>query len=122
MIIHGKVIYPGVVEGEAVKCEKPVVILGDVDAKKGTVEGCGKVKDKILVFPRGAGSTVGSYTIYALRYYNTAPAGIIVENAEPIVVAGSIIAEIPTVDSIDISLIKPGMLVKIEKDRVIIPD
>ncbi len=120
MILRGRVIYPGRVEGKVVKCDRPVVILGDVNERKGYVERCGCIKDKIWVFPRGAGSTVGSYTIYALRYYGNAPRAIILREAEPIVAAGVIMAEIPTVDRIDISKIENGMKIKVDGGRVII--
>ena len=122
MILLGRAIYSGRAEGEAIKCSKPIVILGDINAELGTVEGCGNITNKILVFPRGAGSTVGSYTLYGLRYYGTAPAGIIVEKAEPIVVAGAIIAEIPTVDNININKIKKGMFIKIKDNEIELED
>ncbi len=122
MILVGREIYPGRVQGEIIKCNRPVVILGDIDPMTGNVEECGIVKDKIFVFPRGAGSTVGSYTLYGLKYYGNAPLAMIVEEAEPIVVAGAIIAEIPTVDGIDISKLKTGTKVEIEGNKVIIVD
>ena len=118
MILNGRVIYPGTVKGKVVKCERPVIILGDIDPHTGNVEGCGNITGKIFVFPRGAGSTVGSYTIYALRYYQSAPLAMIVQEAEPIVVAGAIIAEIPTVDKININEINNGEIVKISDDTV----
>ena len=118
MILRGRIIYPGNVEGEVVKCEKPVVILGDVVPERGTVEGCGEIKDKIFVFPRGAGSTVGSYTLYGLRYYNNAPRAMVVGEAEPIVVAGAIIAEIPTVDRVDISRLKTGDYIRLGDGKI----
>ncbi len=118
MRLMGRVIFPGEAMGEVVKCEDPVVILGDIDPEKGVVEGCGNIADKVFVFPRGVGSTVGSYTLYALRYYGNAPKAIIVGEAEPIVVAGAIIAEIPTIDRIDVSKIQNGDIVKIRKNIV----
>ena len=118
MKLKGRIIYGGVVEGEVIKCDRPVVFLGDVNEKTGDVENCGNIKDKIFVFPRGAGSTVGSYTIYGLRYYHTNPRGMILSEAEPIVAAGVIIAEIPTVDMIDIKRIENGDYVRISGDTV----
>ncbi|MCD6370950.1 MAG: DUF126 domain-containing protein [Thermoplasmata archaeon] len=113
MILRGRVIVRGKAEGYVVKCDKPVVILGDINEREGTA--CGKsVVNKIFVFPCGAGSTVGSYTIYGLRYYGNAPAGMILQEAETIVTAGAIIAEIPTVDRIEISKIKEGDYVRME--------
>ena len=122
MILKGRSIFPGNVEGEVVKCDRPLIILGDIDPRRGYVEGCGEIAGKVLVFPRGAGSTVGSYTIYALRYYKKAPLAMVVREAEPIVVAGAIIAEIPTVDGIDINKIRDGDVVKIRGDVVEIPE
>ena len=61
------------ITGEALVTSEPVSFLGGVDPKTGTVceeghELYGKsIKDKILIFPRGKGSTVGSYVIYALK-------------------------------------------------------
>lgn len=122
MILCGRSIYNGKAEGYVLKCPRPIVVLGDVDEKRGYVENCGYTKDKILVFPRGAGSTVGSYTIYGLRYYGTAPKAIILEEAEPIVAVGVIMAEIPTVDMINISDIKNGSHVKVDGNIVEIKD
>ena len=118
MILKGRKIYGGYAEGYVIKCDHPVIFLGDVNEKTGDVENCGNIKDEIFVFPSGAGSTVGSYTIYGLRYYHTNPRGMILSHAEPIVATGVIIAEIPTVDLIDIEKIKNGDFVKI-KDEIV---
>ena len=113
MKLIGRAIVYGDVEGYAIKCDHPVVILGDVNEKEGTV--CGKnITGKIFVFPKGVGSTVGSYTIYGLRYYDKAPLAMVLEEAETIVAAGAIIADIPTVDSVEISLIQDGDYLKIK--------
>ena len=117
MILRGRSIVGGIARGKVVKIEKPVVILGDVNEREGTVLGR-PIKGKILVFPRGAGSTVGSYTLYGLKYYNKSPAGMILEEAETIVAAGAIIADIVTVDQIDISKINDGDIVEIRHNEV----
>src|SRR5208337_190608 len=72
------------------------------------------VRGKILVFPTGKGSTVGSYTLYRMKKNGTAPAGIINRECETVVAVGAIISEIPAVDKIDISKIKTGDTVNIE--------
>ena len=67
--MKGRTIYPGKVEGEAIVSKDPIGFYGGIDASTGIViekghELEGKcVKDKILVFPNGKGSTVGSYLI-----------------------------------------------------------
>ena len=113
MTLKGRSIVNGFVEGEVVKFDKPLVILSDIDEKRGQILGR-DIKDKIVVFPWGAGSTVGSYTIYGLKYYNNLPKAFILKRAETIVAAGAIIANIPTVDKIEISKIKDGDYVLIK--------
>ncbi len=76
------------------------------------------VKGKILVFPTGKGSTVGSYTLYRMKKNGAAPAGMINRECETVVAVGVIISEIPCVDKIDISKIKTGDKVNIENDSV----
>lgn len=59
------------------------------------------IKGKVLVFPHGKGSTVGSYVLYQLKKNGTAPAAIINLETEPIVAVGAIISEIPLVDMLE---------------------
>ena len=119
MILEGRSIFDGIAEGEVVKFNKPVVILGDVDEKGGTILRR-DVRGKIVVFPRGAGSTVGSYTLYGLRYYGNSPAAFVLEEAETIVAVGVIMAEIPTVDKILIDKIRDGQRIRVEGNKVIL--
>src|SRR5659263_329004 len=55
------------------------------------------IKGKVLVFPGGKGSTVGSYSIYQLKKNNAAPLAMINIRTEPIVAVGAIISDIPLV-------------------------
>ena len=120
--MNGRVIYPGDVEGKALVSKSPVGFYGGVDAKTGMViekghELEGKcVKDSILVFPNGKGSTVGSYVIYGLKMNGVAPKAIINKETETIVAAGVILAGIPCVDRIDTDRIKNEDFVEIKKD------
>lgn len=72
------------------------------------------VKGKVLCFPHGRGSTVGSYVLYSLAKKGLGPKAIVNEAADPVVVAGAIIAEIPMVDGVDISLIRTGDEVEVD--------
>ncbi|MEM2098712.1 MAG: DUF126 domain-containing protein [Candidatus Bathyarchaeia archaeon] len=126
MELKGRIIYKGASEGEALVTFQPISFYGGVDPNTGEViekghELQGKtVKDKMLVFPTGKGSTVGSYTLYRMKKNGTAPAGIITKECETVVAVGAIISEIPCVDKIDISLIKTGNHVRIIGDIVIV--
>ena len=121
--MKGRMISPGKVEGEAIVSPDPIGFYGGIDAKTGIViekdhplEGqC--VTDKILVFPCGKGSTVGSYVIYGLKKNNVAPKGIINKETETIVATGVILAGIPCVDQIDIEKIQDGDIVLLDADN-----
>lgn len=122
--MKGRIIFKGKAKGEALVTSQPVSFYGGVDPESGILvekehELEGKnLKDKILVFPNGKGSTVGSYTIYRMKKNNLAPAGIINKECETIVAVGAIISEIPCVDKVDISKIKNGNIIEIDKNIV----
>ena len=124
MELKGRIIFKGVAEGDALVTNQPISFYGGVDPNTGEViekghELQGKsVKGKILVFPNGKGSTVGSYTLYRMKKNGTAPAGMINKECETIVAVGAIISEIPCVDKIDISSIKTNDRVKIVSDTI----
>ena len=126
MELKGRIISKGKGEGKALTTVQPISFYGGVDPNTGEViekghELYGKtVKDMILVFPNGTGSTVGSYTLYRMKKNGTDPAGIINKECETVVAVGAIISEIPCVDKIDISQIKMGDTIRIENDVVII--
>jgi len=124
--MKGRIISPGKTEGEAIVSHEPIGFYGGIDIKTGIViekdhplEGK-KVTDKILVFPNGKGSTVGSYVIYGLKKNNKAPLGIINKETETIVATGVILAGIPCVDQIDIMQIKNGDKIILDADKGIV--
>lgn len=124
--LRGRVIKRGCVEGEALVSRQPIGFLGGVDPETGLVIEPGHelqgqcVTGKILVFPTGKGSTVGSYILYRLARAGLGPAGIVNAVGEPIVAVGAIISGIPMVDQIDISLIQSGDRVRLEDGKVTI--
>ena len=124
--MKGRTISPGRVEGEAIVSYEPIGFYGGIDIKTGIVIERGhplegkKVTNKILVFPNGKGSTVGSYVIYGLKKNNMAPLGIINRETETIVATGVILAGIPCVDQIDINKIKNGDKIIIDADNGIV--
>jgi len=74
------------------------------------------ISHKVLCFPFGKGSTVGSYAMYQLRLNKLAPAAIINSSAEPIIATGAIIADIPMVDGIDVNLLRTGDRLAVDAD------
>ena len=124
--LKGRLIYKGTAEGKALVTSQPLSFYGGVDPNSGVVIEKGhelqgqSVKGKILVFPTGKGSTVGSYTMYRMKRNGTAPLGIVNEECETIIAVGAIISEIPCVDKVDISKIKTCEQIKIENDIVVL--
>jgi len=121
--MRGRSISPGKTRGEALVSREPIGFYGGVDPKTGVViekghELEGKcVRGKILVFPQGKGSTVGSYVIYGLKKNGVAPAAVVNKETETIVATGVILAGIPCVDGIDIERIKTGDKLTVDADN-----
>lgn len=110
MMLEGRSISKGRAEGTVLKLEDALSFLGGVDASTGElrVQREGNVAGKVLVFPRGKGSTVGSFVMYDLMVHGCAPAAVVNSSAETIVATGAVISSIPMVDSVDVDLILDG--------------
>lgn len=112
--LKARKIVEGYAEGEAIVTKDGISFMGTVDPKTGyiierkhEIEGeC--LKGKILVYPRGKGSTGGSYMLYDVVKNGVGPAGIINEQGESVTIIGAIIAELPMVDQVDINEIETG--------------
>jgi predicted aconitase with swiveling domain len=117
MKLEGRKIYKGIAEAEAIVTKDGISFYGGVDPDTGKVVEVGhelegkSITGKVLVFPSGKGSTVGSYTMYRMKKNNMAPAAIINTQIDTIIAVGCIISEIPCVDKIDINNIKSGQKV-----------
>ena len=98
-----KVIVQGKVKGTVLKTTNPINFLGAVDKKTGIIHDQKydifekSIKDSILVFPHGIGSSVGAYTIYSLKNYEAAPLAMICKKADLTVASGCALANIPMV-------------------------
>jgi predicted aconitase with swiveling domain len=124
--LKGRIIYKGKAEAEALVTSMPISFYGGVDPNTGVIIVKGhelqgvSIKGKVLVFPQGKGSTVGSYTLYRLKKNGVAPAAMINKETETIVAVGAIISEIPFVDKVDLSKFKTGSKVSIEDNSLTI--
>ena len=98
-----KTIVKGKAKGVVLKSNNPINFLGTVDKKTGIISDekhdlfQKSIKDTILVFPHGIGSSVGAYTIYSLKSNNSAPCAMICQKADLIVASGCALANIPLV-------------------------
>jgi uncharacterized protein len=122
MKFHGRKISPGQAEGEALVTRMGISFFGGVDPETGVIvekahelEGQ-SVSGKVLVFPTGKGSTVGSYTLYRLKLCGKAPAAIVNASCETITAVGCIISDIPCVDQIPIDQLRSGKRLRVDGD------
>lgn len=112
--LAGRIVSAGKAQGLAIVASEPVGFLGGIDPETGIVIEPGHslegqcVSGKVLVFPHGKGSTVGSYTLYRMSRLGTAPVAMINAHSEAIAAVGAIISDIPMVDLVDISQIRTG--------------
>ncbi len=124
MKIRGRSIYHGSARGEAMVTAQAISFYGGVDPETGVVVERGHalegecVAGRVLVFPTGKGSTVGSYTLYRLKHNGLAPLAILNAECETITAVGCIIAEIPCVDRIPIDKIHHGDVVRIDGEWI----
>jgi predicted aconitase with swiveling domain len=123
-----RVICSGDVSGEILFTDKPLLIYTGIDVNTGKIVERGhplngiSVKDRILVFPEAKGSTVGSWTLLQLKKNGVAPGAIVNQLCEPIIATGAIMARIPCVDKVDISLLRAGHRATIHGDEVIMDE
>ena len=120
MILTGRKISAGYAVGEALVTSMGISFYGGVDPETGCIVEKGHelegqfIAGRVLVFPTGKGSTVGSYTLYRLKKAGLAPAAIINAESETITAVGCIISDIPCVDRIPIDQLKTGMQVRVD--------
>ena len=120
IVLKGRVIVEGRCEGEALVSMKPISFLGGVNPENGEIVEKNHdlhgecIRDKVLCFPHGHGSTVGSYVLYSLAKKKLAPKAIINQKADPVVAVGAIIADVPMMDQVDITRIKTGDLLEVD--------
>ncbi len=134
LIIKGRVLIPGIAEGEAVVSHEPLSFWGGINPYTGEITDrrhdhfginiCGKV----FLFPKGRGSSTGSAVLLESIRNGTAPAAIINLKEDPILALGAIVSDelylktIPVliISAEDYSQIAEGDWLKIDSDGVIL--
>jgi uncharacterized protein len=126
MKLQGRPIYRGQAAGPALISTMGISFFGGVDPDSGIIveknhdlQGqC--IAGKVLVFPMGKGSTVGSYSLYRLKKNGKAPAAILNADCETITAVGCIIAEIPCIDHLPLEQIPDGAILRVDGDAGIV--
>ena len=96
-----KVLVSGKVNGTVLKSKDSINFLGTVDKKTGIISDKNhdlydkSLKNSILVFPSGVGSSVGAYTIYSIKSNNVSPLAMACQKVDLTVASGCALANIP---------------------------
>ncbi|MCE9652111.1 MAG: DUF126 domain-containing protein [Nitrosarchaeum sp.] len=118
-----KILVQGKTQGTILKSNTPINFLGTVDKKTGIISDKNhelynkSIKNSILVFPSGVGSSVGAYTIYSIKSNDTAPLAMICQKADLTVATGCALANIPLlVDDKLFSSLQTGQKISLDTD------
>lgn len=121
-------IFGGEAEGEALVTQQRISFWGGVDPREGKIierhhELVGQtIKDKVLVFPSGKGSSGWSGVFVATCALGHSPKAIVNVEVDPIVVSAAITANIPMVliSPSDLKRLKTGdhLRVKPEEENI----
>lgn len=123
MILKGKTVKKGKVEGEAIVSQLPFSFLGDLDVNTGKVVPAGhdlegqSIAGKIFVFATGKGSTVGPNVAYMAKQLGNMPRGMICVEVEPVMAMVAIMNDIPMVHRLDknpLEVIQTGDYIKMD--------
>ncbi len=126
MNLKGRVINEGDVQATAVVLESAFSWIGDFDAKtgallvKGPLQGQ-SIAGKILVCTTGKGGTIAPFLAYEAKQGGHAPAAILCDVADPILIESALAIDIPLIDKVQpspVKSIKTGQTVRIAKGAI----
>jgi len=107
IVIKGRGVIPGVVQGEALVCPQSITGWGGIEPRTGVIMELGNInrgvsiKDKILVLPGSKGSNGWSCHFGATRVANTSPKGWLFTKIDSSAGVASAVMNIPTVVDFD---------------------
>jgi predicted aconitase with swiveling domain len=129
VVLRGRKVVGGVVEGEALVTRQTISGCGGINPMAGTITETRhelrgvSFKDKILVFPGAKGSSGWSAVFHMTRLAGTAPKAMLFTEMTTKVALGAVVMRVPSVTDFDqdpLELIETGDWVKVDADRGIV--
>ncbi|WP_233849896.1 aconitase X swivel domain-containing protein [Paraburkholderia sp. HD33-4] len=129
IVLHGRKVVGGVVEGEALVTREQISGWGGIDPRTGSVietrhELRGQsFAGKVLVFPGAKGSSGWSSQFHIARLMGTAPAAMLFNQMTTKIALGAVVTHSPSITDFDIDpldVIETGDWVKVDADRGIV--
>ena len=121
-MLTGMVLVDGDAEGPAAVSPLPVG-LARIDTDTGILREAGHPLDgcnlagTILLCPTGKGSSSGSYVLLNLAHRKLAPAAIVTAQADAVLIAGAVLANIPLLTGCDLHALRtvaPGTRLRVD--------
>lgn len=129
IVLKGRKVVGGCVEGEALVTTQTISGWGGVNAMTGTVietrhelRGV-SFKDKVLVFPGAKGSSGWSAVFHMTRLAGSSPKALVFNEMTTKVALGAVVMRVPSVTDFDrdpLGVIETGDWVKVDADRGIV--
>ena len=107
LVLHGRTVVPGRVEGEALVSHEPISGWGGIDPARGVIierrhELVGVCfTGKVLVFPSAKGSSGWSGFFQTTRLNGTAPIGMVIGRISAKSALGAVVTRVPAVTDLD---------------------
>ena len=129
IVLHGRKVFGGSAEGEALVTRGSLGGYGTFDLTTGDVvdvdhEWHGfNVKGKVLVFRTAQGSSAWTIAHQALRMAGLSPAAYIIKEINPQTALGSVVGRLPSVADLDqdpTEVISTGDRVRVDADRGVV--
>ncbi len=129
IILHGRKVYEGCAEGEALVTKEMISGWGGIDPNTGTIierrhELCGKsFKDKILVFPGAKGSSGWAKAFQGARLAGSAPKAMLFNIMNTKIALGVVVVHSPAMTDFDrdpTDIIETGDFVRVDADNGIV--
>ncbi|MCE0762722.1 DUF126 domain-containing protein [Pseudonocardia kujensis] len=125
LVLRGRTVVPGVVEGEALVSHETISGWGGIDPATGTIierrhELCGVCfTGKILVFPGAKGSSGWSGFFQTTRLLGTAPIGMVFTVTTTKAALGAVVTRVPALSDLDrdpTELLRTGDRIRLDAD------
>lgn len=129
IVLHGRKVYGGCAEGEALVTRSSLGGFGTFDLETGRVVDLNhdlfghSVAGKILVFRTAQGSSAWTIAHQALRFTGKAPAAYLIRENNPQTALGAVVARLPSVTDLGqdpTEVIETGDWVTVDADQGII--
>lgn len=129
VVLHGRKVVGGVVEGEALVTRDHISGWGGIDPRTGSVievrhELRGQsFAGKVLVFPGAKGSSGWSAMFHSTRLYGQSPAAMLFNEMTTKVALGAVVTHAPAMTDFDrnpLDVIETGDWVKVDAERGIV--